>query len=142
MEGTMREGGCPTEKTIALMAALSLLLCGCATLGNKGSLAWEKALGSGIGIAATVVVPESSAALNGICVASGLRDRSLMVSALQKLWTAASDSQVGAVVEDINILVGATGIMDANATEPRLSHWQEVLGSICVGSQIGEGAAK
>ena len=122
---------------IVATIALSVLLPGCATLSTPEALIWERALSRSVGMAVKILLPESAPVLNGVCIASGIRDQAGMVSALQQVWTIANDAQAYAVINDLNVLVGATRIMDSDVTESQLSHWQEVLGALCDGSQLG-----
>lgn len=110
-----------------------ILLAGCAM-----SLETQKNLGALVGIGLKYAVPEAATALNAIndvCTASGQREQELMVEALRKVWTSASDANATEVVTAVDRLVKSTDIMKDNPTQENISHWQEVLGAVCVGTK-------
>lgn len=129
-----RKGSKPMKKL--WMAPVILVLgIGCAGTSEKADTDSGKTMLQSMatiaGIAASIYFPEAAPAIQAVCTASGSRDQSLMVTALQALWTDANKQQASEVVGAVNAIVGESKIMDGNMTEAQLSHMQEVLGGIC-----------
>jgi len=118
-------------RKLLLMALLATLCLSCAGMDTKANDQALTALARLAGVAAEVYLPGSMQVMQEVCTASGMRDRDLMVKALQQVWTEANKEQATVVVESLNDLVGATGIVDAKVTDQNLSKWQETLGAMC-----------
>ena len=121
---------------LPLALGLLCVMVSCSTVQTGTATTFERALARQIGFWATVVIPEAKGPLNTVCAVAGSSDRELMVKGLQELWTAANDKQAQSVVDDLNLLVGETKIMDAPATSENLGKWRTILGDVCAGGAV------
>lgn len=116
-----------------VVAALATLILGpsCASMDSQGTRTALEALGTIAGVAAAIYLPQAAPAIQAVCTASGTRQQSLMVEALQALWTDANKEQATHVVGAVNAIVGESKIMDGNMTEAQITEMQKVLGEVC-----------
>ena len=121
---------------LPLALGLLCVMVSCSTLTTSTATTFERALARQIGFWSVVAIPEAKTPLNTVCTVAGSSDRDLMVKGLQQLWTSASDAQAKAVVDDLNLLVGETKIMDAPVTSENLGKWRTILGDVCSGSAV------